>query len=201
MVFEIIKCILLTATGLYLVYELTKEPTEDFIFDFIWILGKLIIGIIILLWTFNNNRKEYKHTKSTLSFLPVISAIILSIIFTFIQTRENPAVLLARDDGDSIKIFLELRADGTYQLGNGSVLGNTYSYGKYQLNDSIIILDKSEIDKVIESNKLVIRPYLESLNPTNDTIIYQLDKNGQILKDASSFWLREDNRKNFKRSP
>ncbi len=68
---QVLRSISLTAIGIYLVYEVTKEPYQDFIFDGVWMMAKAFIAIIVLFWTFNNNRKEFNDTKSWLSFLPI----------------------------------------------------------------------------------------------------------------------------------
>lgn len=193
---QIFKSIPLTAVGIYLVYEVTKEPNGDFIFDWLWVLGKFIIGFILLLWTFNNNRKEFAETKYKLSFLPVISATGCALLFYLAQPKENPSVLFAGYDGGFNGAFIDLRADGTYKVSNGNGLGSDNFYGNYQIEDSLIILDKSSIDRIIESNKLVVRPNLTAFLPENDTLLYQLDENGIAKTEATVFTVHIDRRRN-----
>ena len=58
-------------------------------------------------------------------------------------------MLRANYDGDINGFSLEFRKDGTYKFCNYSVLGGKYFRGKYLLKDSIITLDRNNIDDVI----------------------------------------------------
>jgi hypothetical protein len=116
---------------------------------------------------------------------------------------KSPVILQASNDGGFNACWLEFREDGTYKFGNSGGIGAEYFRGDYEINDSIIILDKSTIDRVILTNRLVIRPTLEIHNKNtikgNDTtlekFIYQIDKNGKPKANATIFKVNEDNRK------
>ena len=87
-------------------------------------------------------------------------------------------------------------------MANGSGLGQSYFYGKYSIKDSIITLDKSNIDKVIRTNKLVIRTVtnifqqdtIEGEDTTYTVWIFQIDKNGKIIDKDFRFRVTDNNR-------
>ena len=88
----------------------------------------------------------------------------------------------ANYDGDINGFSLEFRKDGTYKFCNYSVLGGKYFRGKYLLKDSIITLDRNNIDDVIKSNQLAIRKISENYKGREYKIV-QINKNHQRIEN------------------
>ena len=65
---------------------------------------------------------------------------------------------------------------------NGSVLGRSQFRGKYKIKDSLIFLDKNEIDNVVKTNQLAIRYISENINGKNKVIV-QIDKKHNRIED------------------
>ena len=106
--------------------------------------------------------------------------------------RDNsPIVIQAGYDGGYNGAWFEFRKDGTYKFGNHAGVGAYYFRGKYELKDSIIILDKNRIDKVINTNKLAIRN--ENHENSTSKIIYQIDDNHKIIDKEFKFHVNEYN--------
>ena len=95
---------------------------------------------------------------------------------------------------------MDFKTDGNYVMANGSGLGQSYFYGTYSIKDSVITLDKSNIDNCIKTNKLVIRT--ENYYPKDSTdliksnanYITQVDSNGNEIDREFRFRVTEDNR-------
>ena len=76
----------------------------------------------------------------------------------------------------------EFRKDGSYLFENGSVLGRSQFRGKYKIKDSLIFLDKNEIDNVVKTNQLAIRYISDNINGKNKVIV-QIDKKHNRIED------------------
>ena len=106
----------------------------------------------------------------------------------------SPIILRANYDGDVNGFSLEFREDGTYKFFNYSFFGGKYYRGKYTLRDSILILDKNNIDNVIRTNKLVIRNFNDNVGKKISRIV-QIDNNhNHIEEQYFDFIVSEDNR-------
>jgi hypothetical protein len=186
----------LTITGFYLAYRITKEPDETFIFDGFWLFALAIITALLLRWSLRQDLALYKKNQSGKSFLPSLAGIIFPLLAYFSLRNDNRTVLYAIFDRGFEGASITLREDGTYQLVNTRELGKKYFYGKYQLQDSLIWLDKSNLDGVIESNRLAIRTRKQLDKAGNDTLLYQTDATGKVMDNTIVFSLLEDNRKN-----
>ena len=123
------------------------------------------------------------------------------IIFTFLgfwykceKIDISPIILRANYDGDVNGFSLEFREDGTYKFFNYSFFGGKYYRGKYTLRDSILILDKNNIDNVIRTTKLVIRNFNDNVGKKISRIV-QIDNNhNHIEEQYFDFIVSEDNR-------
>ncbi|SDM30587.1 hypothetical protein [Chryseobacterium taihuense] len=144
-------------------FVLTIEYQDnDFIFaGFIigfYLLLFLIFGAIAL----NIELKKYRISKNLRVFkLTTISILIVFVAFGmhmyFVVKDSSNIVLKAEQNFDLNYIKIELREDKTYKFTNGSALGNSYSRGNYIKNDSIITIDTTNSDKLLQSNQLAIR--------------------------------------------
>ncbi len=181
--------------GLVAIWYFIRTIDHSFVFDFIPDIFVAIISIVIFVIVFIKDRKYYRIDKDVFSFLPTISGVLLSICFSIIlyiqyQKDSSPNNFRCRSKIiDFNGVWIDFRTDNTYKLTNWTILGADYFMGKYSIKDSIITLDKSFIDAIIVSNKLVIRKEF-TINP-NDTLcsIYQIDDTGKQINGAEDFYL------------
>ena len=167
---------------------------------FIFIPG--LIGLIIFGISFVKDLKNYQKTKRIKSLLTTIIGLILIAIFSILffqdDYKKNSATLIRGfNDGGFNGFSVDFKKNGNYVMANGSGLGQSYFYGKYKMKDSIITIDKNEIDNVIETNKFVIRndPYFpKESQKTEANYITQIDENGNEVDQNLRFRVTVDNR-------
>ena len=73
---------------------------------------------------------------------------------------------------------------------------SSYKYGTYEVENKIIILDKKDIDNVIKTTRLEIKT-IETDYKTGvkkEDYMFQVNKNGEILKNETVFRVIIDNR-------
>jgi len=186
---------LLIIIGVYYLYFSVRNIDNTFIFDGVIYFLLILLFIVFYIITFRNDFKTFKVLKNYKSFLfTAIGSLIIILnigCHLYLSSRDNSEVVLkAFYDGDYNGSSLEFRKDGTYKFGNGSGLGVSIQRGYYSMNDSIITLDKDDIDKVIESKTLVIRSELSG----TDVKILQIDKNFNLIAKATEFRVVQDKR-------
>jgi hypothetical protein len=184
----------ITIIGGFILYKIIKDADNTSIVDGILLGGLILIYVWIFFANIHYDRKKYRLTFSKISFLPSIIGTILFLSFIITQllldSRDSSKILLqANKDGGFNGCGFEFREDGSYKFFNGSGLGEDCFRGRYAIKDSIIMLDKSEIDNVIETNRLLIRD--------SERIIYQIDSNNRIILKATNFNINEDNRSTY----
>jgi hypothetical protein len=202
-----IRFVILTFLGTWFVYKLYKSADEIFIFDFFAFLFIGGLGFGFHIWTAFKDNKEYTISQNLTSYLPTFTGIIfIGIIFsmTYFQDKKKnaPSLLTAFYDGGYNGFSIDLKENGNYIMENGSGLGGNNFYGTYTISDSIVTLDKSNIDNVITTNKLVIRnsPYFlpldstKTVDKTKANYITQIDKNGIEFDTEFRFRVTQDNR-------
>ncbi len=160
---------------------------EEFIFDFeiLFFIGVLFIVFFII--TIYRGIKNFRIVNRPFELLPMFLGLIFVFVFFGILYKNeridsSPIVLRANYDGDINGFSLEFREDGTYKFFNYSVLGGKYFRGKYLLKDSIITLDRNNIDDVIKSNQLAIRKISENYKGREYKIV-QINKNHQRIEN------------------
>lgn len=160
---------------------------EEFIFDFeiLFFIGVLFIVFFII--TIYRGIKNFRIANRPFELLPMFLGLIFVFVFLGILYKNeridsSPIVLRANYDGDINGFSLEFREDGTYKFFNYSVLGGKYFRGKYLLKDSIITLDRNNIDDVIKSNQLAIRKISENYKGREYKIV-QINKNHQRIEN------------------
>jgi len=95
--------------------------------------------------------------------------------------------MLTADSKDDLSgASIDFRKDGTYKLSCYSIFGADFFRGRYTIKDSIIILDRSDIDGIIKSNRLVIRA---GNSAHDEKEIYQLDAESNVLTNAAVFFI------------
>ena len=159
---KILRVILLTIFGTWFAYKLYKTAQDDFFLDGIILLLIGGVGLLILLWTIRKDFKEYKLTQQLTSYFPTFIGLLFILLnvslFYYQDIKTNsPTLISGFYDGGFNGFSVDFKTDGNYVMANGSGLGQSYFYGKYSLKDSIITIDKSNIDNCIKTNKLVIR--------------------------------------------
>ncbi|SKC11888.1 hypothetical protein SAMN05660477_03136 [Soonwooa buanensis] len=182
--------------GFYYNFWSIKNADNEMIFDGL-IYGFLIIIFLIFLgFAINKDIKKYKNYKKWESFIPSIFGFIILISFFItgitLNMRDNsPIIIQAGYDGGYNGAWFEFRKDGTYKFVNHAGIGADHFRGKYELKDSIITLDKNEIDKVINTNKLAIRN--ENYGDSTLRIIYQINDNHKVIDKEIKFQVNEYN--------
>lgn len=202
---KILRIILLTIFGTWFAYKLYRTTQDDFFLDGIILLVIAFVGLLIFIWTIVKDRKEFKTTQKLTSFFP--TSVGLLFIFTNIalfyyqdSKTNSPTLISGFYDGGFNGFSVDFKTDGNYVMANGSGLGQSYFYGTYSIRDSIITIDKSNIDNCIKTNKLVIRTenYYQKdsvdLLKSNANYITQVDNNGNEVDKEFRFRVTEDNR-------
>ena len=180
--------------GFYYNLWTIRNADTEMIFDGI-IYGFLILIFLIFLgFAITKDLKKNKSKKNWKNFFPTIIGISFLISFVVININlrlrdRSPIIIQAGYDGDFNGAWFEFRKDGTYKFGNHAGIGADYFRGKYELKDSIITLDKKEIDNVIKTNKLAIRN--EVYGDSASKIIIQIDENHKIVDKEIKFRVNE----------
>ena len=172
---------------------------EEFIFDFeiLFFIGVLFIVFFII--TIYRGIKNFRIANRPFELLPMFLGLIFVFVFLGILYKNeridsSPIVLRANYDGDINGFSLEFRKDGTYKFFNYSFFGGKYYRGKYKLRDSILILDKNNIDNVIRTNKLVIRNFNDNVGKKISRIVQIDNKHNRIEEQYFDFIVSEDKR-------
>lgn len=174
-------------SGLYYLYFTYVNANEFFIFDGFVYFVLILVFFIFFGFTLKNNLIRYHKDKSMKNFIPTFIGgfIIFEVLVVnfYLWYRDSSEVILqANYDGDINGYSFEFRKDGSYLFENGSVLGRSQFRGKYKIKDSLIFLDKNEIDNVVKTNQLAIRYISENINGKNKVIV-QIDKKHNRIED------------------
>lgn len=194
--FKFWRLFLIVLVGLYIIYVIIRDSDTVSIFDGLFIAGLGFVFICVYLYNIFVDRKEFRVTNSKTSFLSTIIGTLLLVSFFITQivldSRDNSKLIIqANNDGGFNGCGFEFREDGSYKFFNGSGLGVDYFRGTYTIKDSIITLDKSEIDNLIKSNRLVIRD-ITTYNSISK-VIYQIDSDNKIIDKDLDFIVNEYN--------
>jgi hypothetical protein len=184
--------------GLLLNRTIIKIADDETMFDGMIILFIVVLFILAFAWTLYKDNKVYRMTQSKISYIPTSIGILFIASFfitnSVLAARDkSPILIQAGYDGGFNGAWFEFREDGTYKFGNSGGIGATYSRGKYILKDSIITLDKSNIDNVIQSKLLAIRK-TEMLD-TTEQVVYQINSQHQVVDKDFKFIINIDKRK------
>ena len=179
-----------------------KSKDNSFFIDGFFIFIPGLIGLIIFGISVAKDMNNYQRTKRIKSFITTIIGLILiailSILFIQDDYKKNaPTLIYGFNDGGFNGFSIDFKKNGNYVMANGSGLGQSYFYGIYEMNDSIITIDKNEIDNVIKTNKFVIRkePYFpKESQKTEANYITQIDQNGNEIDQNLRFRVTVDNR-------
>lgn len=202
---KILRIILLTILGTWFAYKLYQTTKDDFFLDGVILLLIAFVGLLIFIWTIFKDSKEFKTSQKLTSFLPTSIGLLFILtnigLFYYLDSKTNsPTLISGFNDGGFNGFSVDFKTDGNYVMANGSGLGQSYFYGTYTLKDSIITIDKSDIDNCIKTNKLVIRTenYFPkdsiALTKSKANYITQIDNNGNEIDKEFRFRVTADNR-------
>ncbi|MBS1732967.1 MAG: hypothetical protein JST02_06695 [Bacteroidetes bacterium] len=184
--------------GIFISYRLISTANHE---DLFASLGNIFYGIIwlvtILIVLFFDN-KEFKETKKWLSFLATFISIIIftGYLFIFNNIKYNdkaPSLIYCVTKiSDFNGISIDFRKDGTYKLTSWGLGAEIYR-GKFTIKDSIITVDKSQIENNIISSRFVIRQDgdIDSIG-RQEKSIYQIDQQGKVINQSADFRVIEN---------
>lgn len=182
--------------GFYYLSWTIRNADSEMVFDGFIYGFLLLIFLIFLGFSIKKDYKSNKIKHNWLNFIPSTFGIILLISFgvtelVLIMRDNSPVLLSANYNGDFNGARFEFRNDGTYKFVNYAGVGAEYFRGNYTLEDSIITLDRKEIEGVIITNKLVIRD--KAFVDLKHKILYQIDENHKIISKNYCFLVEENN--------
>jgi len=170
-------------------------------FDLIIFGGLAIIGLTFLIWSLFTDLKHFRTEKKIFSLIPIGLAIVFTTIIWILNVQINsnfdkPTLVRIFYDGDFNGTGIDFKTDGTYIFDNSAIGLSDYVYGKYEISGNKIVLDKMTLDNVVVTNQLEIRPKtIEYSDRTEvENYVYQVDKEGNVLKNETEFRLVIDNR-------
>ena len=197
----IIRIIGILTVGLLLVKLTYQFKYSSFMFDLIFFGGLTIIGLALLIWSLLTDLKHFRTEKKIISLIPIGLAVIFSTTIWVwnLQINSNfdkPTLVRIFYDGDFNGTGIDFKTDGTFIFDNSAIGLSDYIYGTYEINGNRIFLDKNHLDNVIVSNQLEIRPKTVEYSDRTETnkYVYQVDGNGNVLKNSTEFRLVVDNR-------
>ncbi len=160
------------------------------------IFAIFMYGGLGIIWSFcfyrifkkehHNSTAQFKLTKYLVSILSALTLVPILLIYLHYQKKLNvPTLIKAQRHG----VYADFKTDGTYIIKSGAWASRTHFYGKYILHDSIIQIDTSNLDKVLTSNRFLIKRAnleQEKYRPEYDKIdtrnyLVQIDKDGNEI--------------------
>ena len=200
-----LRIILLFLFGTWFTCKLHQTSQDDFFFDGIILLIIAFLGLLILIWTILKDYKEFKTSQNLRSFLSTSIGLLFILtnigLYYYQDNKTNsPTLISGFNDGGFNGFSVDFKTNGNYVMANFSGLGQSYFYGTYTLKDSIITIDKSNIDNCIRTNTFVIRteqyflPLATISKIGQANYITQIDNEGIEIDKDFRFRVREDNR-------
>ena len=161
-----------------------------------------IIGLGFLIWSLFTDLKNFRTNRSLFSLIPLGLAMIFSAVigiwnFQIASNFDKPTLVRVYYDGDFNGTGIDFKTDGTYIFDNSAIGISDYIYGKYEISGDRITLDKSNLDNVVVTNQLEIRPKIVEYSgrTVTGTYAFQIDEKGKVLENSTEFRLVIDNRK------
>lgn len=202
-----IRITLLAFLGFGFTYKHYQTLEMDFFLDHIFLFLLALTGFPVLIYSTWKDTKAYTGTRKLSSYIPSVIGIlfiVVNILFHHYGQRKkySPTLISGFNDGGYNGFGVDFKTDGSYVMTNGGGLGVSYFYGTYSIKDSIITLDRSDIDNCIKTNTLVIRTvhyYIRDcieLAKSKANYITQIDSRGNEIDPDFRFRVTEDNRLN-----
>jgi len=154
--------------------------------------------------------KSYRESKTFSAFISTTTTFLFVISFFVIidglkkQDRIN-TVFYASTSYDRLNtISIDFREDGSYKFCKHKFFGDSYyKRGRYAFSDSIIYLDKSNLNDLIVSNKFLMKTIAQmdstkkqgllevisgfpKLDNSPEILLFQIDDNGDTISSAIS---------------
>jgi len=199
----ILRLIGILAIGILLVKMTSQFKYSSFMFDLIFFGILVVIGLIFIIWSIFSDLKQFRIDKRIYNLTPIILGILFTTVIWIwnMQINKNfdkPTLIRIYYDGDFNGTGIDFKTDGTYIFDNSAIGMSDYQYGTFTIKGNEITLDKSELDNVIKTNRLEIRPKtIEYSDRTEiENYVYQTDENAEILKSETEFRVVIDNRIN-----
>ena len=199
----ILRLIGILAIGILLVKMTSQFKYSSFMFDLIFFGILVVIGLIFIIWSIFSDLKQFRIDKRIYNLIPIILGILFTTVIWIwnMQINKNfdkPTLIRIYYDGDFNGTGIDFKTDGTYIFDNSAIGMSDYQYGTFTIKGNEITLDKSELDNVIKTNRLEIRPKtIEYSDRTEiENYVYQTDENAEILKSETEFRVVIDNRIN-----
>lgn len=191
----LIRLLPVTITGFLVNRFLIKTADDGFFSDGIIFVLLLLLFALAFAWTFFKDKKAHRRTQLKASFIPTSAGILFIASFfitdAVLEARDkSPILIQAGYDGGYNGAWFEFRYDGTYKFANSGGIGATFFRGKYTLNDSLITLDRDNIDNVIKSRLLAIRN-ITTFN-RSENILYQINPQHQVIDNEYKFTIHMD---------
>ena len=188
----------LIVIGFYYIFWSIKYADEEMVFDSVIYSVLIIFFLIFFIISVFKDLKKYKNSRLIQSFIPTVFGVLFlssfGIINFLLEIRDDsPVIIQAGYDGGFNGAWFDFRKDGTYKFVNSGGIGADIFRGKYEIKDSIIILDKKDIDNFIKTDKLAIRE-IKNYDSTFFKVLYQIDENHKIIDKQSRFTINEDKR-------
>ena len=197
----IIRVVGILTVGLLLVKMTYQFKYSTFIFDLIFFSGLVIIGLVFLIWSLFSDLKHFRAEKKIISLIPIGIAIVFTTTIWVWNTQINsnfdkPTLVRIFYDGGFNGTGIDFKKDGTYIIDNSAIGLSDFIYGTYEINGNRIILDKKALENVVVTNQLEIRPKIIEYSDRTETdnIVYQIDEEGNVIKNSTEFRLVIDNR-------
>lgn len=189
----------LSCIAIVFICKLYRSYSETFLFDPIvfWLMG--VIGLFIGMMVAIKDFKQYKLEGNKMEFLPTsvgcFFLIIIGCLYFFISYRINAPTLISAYRVDGIDGFcIDLKENGRFVIANGGGIGLNYTHGRYTLNDSIVNLDRTDMENGLKTTTLKICKTTEQGYSPYDEFIVQIDQYGNEVGDYN-YRVTEDNRK------
>ena len=194
------KIFLLTISGILFTYILYQSYHFDNIFQIFFFI---ILGGIILFLFFNGifiEIDKYKKTNElksySLTFIGIILVILNLGIFSYYEMKLNSQTLLKAENHG---VYADFKKNGEYIIKSGSWASKKHFYGKFEIKDSIIKVDRKSFDEILVTDKFVIRKiknaFGENDNERIRNYLIELNRNGKEIDNNCKFEIVEDNRK------
>lgn len=187
--FNRLRTFIIAASGLLLSCVLVQQVDHRDVFDNeIDIALGTFVAIVLVRAVWKDSR-DFVRTRRLSSFIPTITGLVIGVglvgVLWLYDLRDRSPVRwsVVTTETDFNGVSIDFRVDGSYKL-TSWCLGADYYRGRYLVRDSIIVLDQSRIERIIESDQLLMR-----CDGKAGVGVYQLDGNGQVIRNAVGFRL------------
>lgn len=205
----LIRTVLILVVWILCIYRFYSDFDHHYLLESFVHAGFLILASVVSLICIYKDLKEYKLHKSKVAFISVTVTLlaVISLYWMLDRLKEQdrtPVMIHAfRGALEPESFSIDFRENGTYKCGKGRFLGNHhYMRGRYTIQDSILILDRSNLYNQIISNRLLLKtiPKADSLkrkqgflgkllglpkpDTTAKTYLFQLDHQGETIPSA-----------------